>query len=115
MLETKRAIKPLLTCQPSDGGKRYKHASHRQAEQFRYVPLFVMANFVRDHGFQFWLGELRDECIEQDDFSKTSKPGKERVGVARTFAAVHHIDAARGKLGAPRQGEKALAQRSSRQ
>ena len=74
-----------------------------------------MANFMREHGFQFRLGELRDQCVEQNDFSKTSEPGEEGVGVARAFAAVHHLDAARGKTGALRQCKQALAQCSFRQ
>ena len=82
---------------------------------FSYVALFVMANFMREHGFQFRLGELRDQCVEQDNFSKTSEPGEEGVGVARAFAAIHHLDAARGKIGALRQCKEALAQRSFRQ
>src|SRR4030095_14071513 len=95
MLETKRAIKPLLTTQPRDCGKRHKHASDGKAEQLQYVALFVMSNFMPEYGFQSRLRELRDECIKQDDFSKTSEPGEEGVGVARAFAAIHYLDAAR--------------------
>src|SRR6266513_4592201 len=79
--ETKCAIKPLLTRQPRDDSKRHKHASDGNAEQFQYVALFVMANFMREHRFQFWFGKLRDECFEQDNFSKTSETGEEGVGV----------------------------------
>src|SRR5260370_19115544 len=102
MLETKCTIKPLLTRQPRDDSKRHKHASDGNAEQFQYVALFVMANFMREHRFQFRFGKLRDECVEQDNFSKTSQPGEEGVGWARAFAAIHHFDAARGKIGALR-------------
>src|SRR5438552_17715985 len=114
MLETKRAIKPLLARQPRDRGERHKDASDGNAEQLHYVALFVMANFMREHRFQFRLGELRNQCVEQDDFSKTSEHGEEGVGVARAFAAIHNVDAARGKLGAPRQCNEALAYPSVR-
>src|SRR6184192_3322063 len=76
---------------------------------------FCNGRFMRKHRFQFRLVELRDERVEQDDFSKSSEPGKEGVGVARAFAAVHHIDAARGKICALRQSEQAPAQCSLRQ
>src|SRR5216117_1218401 len=79
MLETKRAIEPFLTRQRRDRGKRHKHASDGKSEQLHYVALFIMANFMREHGFQFGLAELRDECVEQDDFSKTSEPCEERI------------------------------------
>src|SRR6266702_3141085 len=115
ILETKRAIKPLLTRQPRDRGERHEHTSNGNTKQLQYVALFVMADFMRKHRFQFRLVELRDECVEEDDFSKSSEPGEERIGVARAFAAVHHIDAARGKICALRQCEKAPAQRSLRQ
>ena len=69
-----------------------------------------MANFMREHRFQFRFRKLRDKCVEQDNFSKTSEPGEEGVGVARTFAAIHHLDAARGKIGALRQRKQAVAQ-----
>src|SRR5260370_2988343 len=75
MLETKRAIKPLLTRQPRNRGERHEDASNGNPEQLHYVALFVMANLVREHGFQFRLGEMRDKCVEQDDFSNTPEPG----------------------------------------
>jgi len=115
MLETKRAIKPSLTRQPRDRGECHKDASDGNAEQLQYVALFVMPNFVCEHGFHFRLGELREECIEQDDFSKTSEPSEEGVRVARAFAAIHYLDAARGKVSALRECKQALAQRSFRQ
>src|SRR5205823_9925164 len=115
MLETERAIKPLLTRQPRDRGERHKDASDGNAEQLQHVALFVMSNFMREHGFQFRFGELRDESIEQHDFSKTSEPGEEGVRVARAFAAIHCLDAARGKFGALCECKQALAQRSFRQ
>ena len=74
------------------------------------VTLFVMADFMRKHGFQFRLGELGYECVEKHNFAKTSEPGEEGVGVTRPFAAVHYFDAARWKIGAPRQCEEAFAQ-----
>ena len=70
---------------------------------------------MREHGFQFGFGELRDKCVEQNDFSKTSEPGEESVGMARAFTAIHHLDAARGKIGPLRQCKEVLAQRSFRQ
>src|SRR5215216_2823996 len=73
MLETERLIKPLLTRQPRDHSKRQKDAGDGKAEQLQHVALFVMANFMCQHGFQFRLGELRDKCVEQDAFSKTSE------------------------------------------
>src|SRR6266487_4655385 len=114
MLETKRAIKPLLTRQPRNRGERHEDASNGNPEQLQYVALFIVANFMRKYGFQFRLGELRDECVEQDNFSKTSESGKEGVGVTRAFAAIH-LDAARGKIRALRQRKEAFAQRSFRQ
>src|SRR4029077_13353170 len=86
MLEAKRLIKPLLTRHPRDRGERHKDGSGGNAEQLQYVTLFIMANFMRKHVFQFRLGELGDESIEQYDFSKTSEPGEEGVGVARASA-----------------------------
>src|SRR5437867_6922628 len=115
MLEPKGAIKPLLTRQPRDRRERHKDAGDGNAEQLQYVAFFVMANFMRENGFQFGFGELRYECVEQDDFSKTSEAGEEGVRVARAFAAIHHLDAARGKIGALRECKKALAQRPFRQ
>src|SRR5262249_61363214 len=110
MLETERAIKPFLTCQPRNRAERYKHAGDGNAKQFHHVPLFVMPDFMRQHGFQFCLGELPDEGVEQDDFSETSEPGEKGVRVTRAFAAVHYLDAARGKTGALRQRKETLAQ-----
>src|SRR6266540_2725779 len=101
--------------QPRDRGERHKNASDGNAEQLNYVALFIMANLMREHGLQLWVGELRDESIEQDDFSKTPEPGKEGVGMARAFAPIHHFDAARGKVGALCQCKEALAQCSFRQ
>src|SRR6266487_3587367 len=115
MLETEGAIKPLLTRQPCDRGERQKDTSDGKAEQLQYVALFVMPNFMCEHGFQFRLGELREECIEQDDFSKTSEPSEEGVRVARAFAAIHYLDAARGKVSVLRECKQTLAQRSFRQ
>src|SRR5438034_8017155 len=82
MLETERAIKPLLTREPCDRGESDKHARDGNAEHFDHVALFVVANFMRKNGFHFRLGELRDQCIEQNDFSKTCEPGEEGVGMA---------------------------------
>src|SRR5881396_3042193 len=61
ILETKRAIKPLLTRQPRDRGERHKDASDGNAEQLQQVALFVMSNFMREHRFQLWVSELGDE------------------------------------------------------
>ena len=58
MIETKRAIEPLLMRQPRDRGECHKDASDRNAEQFQDVTLFVMSNFMREDGFQFRLAEL---------------------------------------------------------
>ena len=77
------------------------------------MAFFVMPDFMRKHGFQFRLGQLRDKCVEQDDFSKTSEPGEEGVGVTRAFAAIHHLDTAGGKIGPPRQRKEAFAQAPS--
>src|SRR6266540_69555 len=112
MLETERVIKPVPTRQPGDRGKRHNNASHGNAKHLDYVALFVMANFMREHGFQLRLGELCDQCVKQDDFSKSSESSEEGVGVSRAFAAIHHLDAARGKTSAPRQHKQPLAQLS---
>src|SRR5207253_10861584 len=98
ILETKRAIKPLLTRQPSDDSKCDKHAGDGNAEQLQYVALLVMANCMREHRFQFPRGKLRDESVEQDNFSKASEPGENGAGVARAFAAIHQFAAARGNV-----------------
>ena len=71
-----------------------------------------MPDFMRKHGFQFRLGKLGYECVEKDNFAKTSEPGEEGVGVMRPFAAVHYFDAAGWKIGAPRQCKEAFAQAS---
>src|SRR6266511_2108289 len=81
MLETERMIKPLLTRQPGDGAERHNDAGDGNAKQFDYMALFVMANFMRKDGFHFRLCKLRDQCVEQNDFSKTPEPGEEGVGV----------------------------------
>src|SRR5882724_5813818 len=112
MVEAKRAIEPLLVCQPRDRGERHKDSNDRKGKELYYVAFFVMANFMREHGFQLRVGELRDECVEQNDFSKTSEPGEEGVGMARALAAIHCVDTARGKIGALCQCKEALAQRS---
>jgi hypothetical protein len=112
MLEPERAIKPLLTREPCDRSESDKHARHGNAEHFNYVALFVMANFMRKDGFHFRLGELCDQCVEQNDFSKTSEPGEERVGMTRAFAAIHHLDAAGGKTCASRQRKQAFTEGS---
>src|SRR6202035_2769264 len=96
MLETKRAIEPLLTRQPRDRGEPCKDASDGNAEQFQHMALFIMPNFMREHRFQFRLCQLRHERIEQNDFATTPEPCEEGVRVARAFAAVHQFDAARG-------------------
>ena len=67
---------------------------------------------MREYGFQFRLAELRDKRIKQDDFSKTSEPGEEGIGMARAFTAIHHVNAARRKTGALRQCKEALSQSS---
>src|SRR5258708_34469108 len=105
MLETERAIKPLLPREPCDRGESDKHASNGNAEHFNYVALFVMANFMREDGFHFRLGELCDQCLEQNDFSKTSEPGEEGVGMTRAFAAIHHLDPA-GRKASPSRHRK---------
>src|SRR4030095_9709756 len=112
ILETKRTIKPLLACQPGDRRERHNNAGDGNAEHLNYVALFVMANFMREYGFQLRRGELCDQCVEQHDFSKTSNAGEEGVGVARAFTAVHNFDAARGKMGTLRESKEALAQLS---
>src|SRR4029077_10544205 len=110
--ETKRAIKPVLACQP--GGRRERHddAGDGNAKHLDYMAFFVMTNFMREYGFQLRLGELRDQCVKQDDFSKTSKAGEEGVGVARALTAVHHFNTAHRKMGTVRQCKEALAQLS---
>src|SRR5439155_16601156 len=115
IFKTKRAIKPLLMRQPRDHRERYKDASNGKPQQLYYVAFFVMTNFMCQHGFQFRLAQLCNECVKQYDFSKATEPGEEGVGVARTFAAIHHLDAARWKVGALRQCKEALAQGSFRQ
>src|SRR5207247_9381452 len=112
MLETKRAIKPSLTRQPRDRGECHKDASYGKAEQLQCVALFVMPNFVCEHGFHFRLGELRDVCVEQDDFSKTSEPSEEGVRVARAFAAINYLDDASEKVTTLRESEQGLEYRS---
>src|ERR1700747_3084184 len=107
--KTECAIKPLLARQPGDRGESHKHTRDGNAKHLNYVALFVMANFMREDRFQFQFGELIDECVEQNDFSKSSKPGEEGVGVARAFAAIHYLDAACGKMGALRQCKEAVA------
>src|SRR5438034_11423378 len=79
IFKTKRAIKPLLMRQPRDHRERYKDASNGKPQQLYYVAFFVMTNFMRQHGFQFRLGQLCNECVEQDDLSKTAEPGEEGV------------------------------------
>ena len=74
-----------------------------------------MPDFMRKHRFQFRLGKLGYQCVEQDDFAKMSEPGEESIGVMRPLAAVHYFDAAGWKICAPRQGEETLAQRALRQ
>src|SRR4030095_10404933 len=112
MLETELMTKPRLTRQPRDRRERHKHTSDRDAEHFNYVALFVVAYFMREHGFHLGLAELRDECVEQGDFSKSSESGEEGVGVARAFTAIHHVNATRGKTSAARQCKQPLAQPS---
>ena len=53
--------------------------------------------------------KLPDQGVEQDDLSKTSEPGKEGIGVARAFAAIHHFDSTRGKIGSLRQCKQTFA------
>jgi hypothetical protein len=103
-------IKPRLPRQPGDGGERRNNAGNGNAKQFHYMALLVMANLMRKDGLYFQLGELRDQCIEQNDFPKTSEPGEEGIGVARAFAAIHHLDAPAGKTRTSRQCKQALAQ-----
>src|SRR5436309_14219925 len=94
MLETKRAIKPLLTRQPRNRGERHEDASNGNPERLQYVALLIVANFMRRYGFRFRVGGLGGACVDQDNFSKTSAPGKEGVGVPRAFAASHPPDPA---------------------
>src|SRR5437899_12057890 len=113
MLKTKRTIEPVLACQPSDRRERHDNAGDGNAEHLNYVALFVMANFMREYGFQLRLGELSDQCVEQHDFSKTCKAGEEGVGVGRAFTAVQDVDAARRQMGRLRLRNEAGAQGSS--
>ena len=79
------------------------------------MALFIMPNFMCQHGLKFRLGQLRHQRVEQNDFTKTPEPCEEGVRVARAFAAVHQFDAARRKIGALRQRKQAFAQCSLRQ
>ena len=63
MRETERMIKPGLACEPGDRGEGHNNACNGNAERFQYVALFVMANLVCKHGFQFEVGELGDKRI----------------------------------------------------
>src|SRR6266513_1106135 len=103
MVETERTIKPLLTSQPGDRGERHDNTADGNYEHLNYVALFVMADFMCENRFQFGLGELCDERVEQNDFSKTSEPGEERVGVSRAFDAIHYFDTASGETSSSRQ------------
>ena len=75
----------------------------------------VVPDFVREHRFQFQLGQLLDQRVEQDDFPETSETGKERVRVARPLAAVHHLNGSGGEPGSFAQAEQAFAQGTLRQ
>src|SRR4029079_17877374 len=111
ILETECAIKPFAAREPGDRREANKHAEDRNAEQLHDVTLFVMPDFMRKHGFQLRLAKLREESIEEHNFSEPSEPGKEGVRVTRSFTAVHHFDAASWKIGAQRKRKEALAQR----
>ena len=74
-----------------------------------------MADFVREHRFQFRLGQLLDQRVEQHDFPEPPESGEERVRMPRTFAAVHQLDAPGAESGPPRQLEQPFAQAAFRQ
>src|SRR5437870_12580242 len=112
MLETKRAIKPLLTRQPRNRGERHENASNGNPEQLQYVALLIVANFMRKYGFQFRLGELRDERVEQDNCSKTPERRRAGVGEARPFAGIQHLEGARGEIRRLRQRNDAVGELS---
>src|SRR6266542_907473 len=81
----------------------YRPRQERKQQHRRNEICSGKSCLMREYGFQLRRGELCDQCVEQHDFSKTSKTGKEGVGVARAFTAVHHFDATRGKMGTLRQ------------
>ncbi len=79
MLETKRAIKPLLPRQPRNRGEADKHARDGNAEQFKDVALFVMADLMRKDRFEFRFGELRDSVSNRTIFRNRPKPVKKAL------------------------------------
>src|SRR5207247_6597550 len=85
MLESKCAIKPVLTRQPCDRSEPHEDNDNGNAERLQYVVFLVMADFVCQYGFQLRLGELRDESVKEQYFEKTNEPGGECVGVAGAF------------------------------
>ena len=74
-----------------------------------------MPDFMRKHRFKFRLGKLGYECVEEDNFAKTSEPGEESIGVTRPLAAVYYFDAASWEIGALRQYKEAFAQGAIRE
>ena len=74
--------------------------------------LLEVPDLMGEHRFQFGFGQLLEQSIKQHNFPEPAKPGKERVGMARSFAAIHDLDAARAETSALSQGQQPLAQAS---
>mgnify|MGYP003694090921 CR=1 FL=1 len=77
--------------------------------------VFVMPDFMRKHRVPVPARQVGLRVCRKGQFSKTSEPGEEGVGVTRPFTAVHYFDAAGWKFSALRQCKEAFAQRALRQ
>src|SRR5262245_6955004 len=69
-----------------------------------------MPDLMREYGFQFRFGQLRHQCIEENDFPEPSEPDEERIRMTRSFAAVHDLDVSGAKASSLRKAEEPFAQ-----
>ncbi len=72
------------------------------------VPVDVMPQLVRDHGFDFVVVELPHECVSEDDPSGPPESCEARVGLARGLAQIECEDPVETETGARAEIRNAL-------
>ncbi len=62
--KAERAVKPVLPGQDGNELKTGQRTDRRKGQHFRDVLFLEMTDFMREHRFQFRLGQLLDQCVE---------------------------------------------------
>lgn len=110
LCEAESLIEPRRIGQQKQGEESGEHAQCREHQCLRDMPQLIVSDLVCEHGFEFIVGELVDQRIEEDDLAKAAEAGEEGVGVRASPAAVHDLNGRGLESGPIGQGEQPFSQ-----